>query len=369
MDELYSGVPSVGAPDIQASFGSSYEATAGWLLVIPALVALAVEPVLFLLADRHPRRWFVVGGLAAMAASALVAAAAPGPTWLTVAVSVAAVASGCGVGLAQSTLCDANPQAREQVMTRWALLGELGDLAAPALFALLAAASLGWRTGYLIVGLLAGLLACLIARRRFPAHLRDPDEEEVGLLAALGVALRTRSLMFWLAGTTLCDLLDEILVVFAAIRLRDDFAAGAVARSIAIAVLVAAGALGLLIAERLLRRVAPVRLLGLCAAACAICYALWLAAPDLITATAALALVGLTATPLYPIAAAQAYAALPGRSGAVQAAGHIFTPLSLALPWLLGWIADQAGATAALAMLIAQPVGLAILALVAGRRS
>src|SRR5688500_6927402 len=109
MDEMYSGVPALGAPGIQQSFGTSYEATATWLLVVPGLVALVLEPLRCLLADRHPRRWFVIGGLAGMALAALAGAFATGPIWLAAAIGLAWVSSGCGVGLAHSTLCDAHP--------------------------------------------------------------------------------------------------------------------------------------------------------------------------------------------------------------------------------------------------------------------
>ncbi len=356
-------MPAVGAPGIQDSFGTSYEATAAWLLVVPGVFALLVEPVLFLLADRHPRRWFVLGGLAMMALAAFASAVAPGPVWLAAVTAVSWVAGGCGVGLAQATLCDANPDRREQVMTRWALLGVAGDLAAPGLFALLAAAALGWRTGFVVVGGLTAVVALLLARPRFPAPAREPHQDELGLLAALGVALRNRRLLLWLGAEALCNLLDEIFVVFAALRLRDDLGADAGERSVALAVLVAAEAVGLLIADRLLKRIEPVRLLAACALACSICYTGWLLAPDLASAIVALAALGLTVSPLYPIAAAQSYGALPGRSGAAAAAGHLFTPLVLVLPWLLGRVADRWGTTAALLLLLAQPVGLFLISI------
>src|SRR5690606_4172990 len=122
----YSGVPSVGSPGIQESFGVSYEQLATTLLVVPGIVALVLEPAIFLLADRHPRRWFVTGGLVAMAASAVAAALAPAPAVLAAAISVAFVASGASTALAQATLADAHPHDRERVMTRWALFGEIG---------------------------------------------------------------------------------------------------------------------------------------------------------------------------------------------------------------------------------------------------
>jgi hypothetical protein len=53
----------------------------------------------------------------------------------------------------------------------------------------------------------------------------------------------------------------------------------------------------------------------------------------------------------------------------VLAAGHLFTPLGLALPFLVGSVADHAGTTAALALLVAQPLGLTILVATTRARS
>ena len=46
----------------------------------------------------------------------------------------------------------------------------------------------------------------------------------------------------------------------------------------------------------------------------------------------------------------------------VNAMAHIFTPLDFLLPLLLGLVADRFGLLPALAVLIAQPVGLFLLA-------
>jgi fucose permease len=91
-------------------------------------------------------------------------------------------------------------------------------------------------------------------------------------------------------------------------------------------------------------------------------YLAWLAAPNLWLSAAGMLLVGATASPLYPIVTAQAYAALPGRSGTVNAAGHLFTPLAMALPWLLGRLADRAGTMAALLVLVAEPLAIFLIA-------
>lgn len=360
-------MPALGSPEIQATFAASYTGTAWALLLAPAILALLLEPVLYLLADRHPRRWFVCGGLLAMAATAFAAAAAPNVYVLAAAVSLAAVASGCGVGLAQAVLADASPHERERVLHRWALMGMAGDLAAPALIAGLASVALGWRAGYVVVGVAILAVAVAMIRRPFPAASRDEDVDDESLLASLWVAVSNRRLLFWAAGCTLCDMLDEILVVFASLHLRDVAGAGPIARSLILGGFVAGAAVGLVISERLLRRIAPVRLLGLTAAACALLYAGWLTVSTLWLSALLLVLVGATAAPLYPITAAQCYAALPGRSGAVHAAGHLFTPLSMTLPWFLGWLADTHGTRAALIALLAQPVGLALVAVYAAR--
>jgi predicted MFS family arabinose efflux permease len=363
LDELSAGVPVLGAPAIQKSFGASYELTASVLLAIPALVAMVVEPVIFLLADRHPRRRFILGGLLAMAAGAFSAALAGGPWSLAAASSLAGVAAGVAVHLAQGTLCDTHPGERERMMTRWALMGVLGDLCAPALYAALAWANLGWRTAHAACGALIAVHLALLWRAPMPAGAGDADDEDEPLWRSFAEALANRTLLVWLLGCFLCELLDEIFVVFATLRLRDELGAGVMLRSGALGIFTLGGVLGLGLSERLLRRMAPLRLLALWAAACTLAYLGWLAVADVRLAVLALFFVGVTATPLYPLVVAQTYAAHPGRSGAVNAAGHLFTPLSLALPWLLGLLADRGGPWWALAVLIAQPLGLFVLAL------
>jgi predicted MFS family arabinose efflux permease len=363
LDELVSAVPSAGSPAIQETFSTSYATTAGMLLLVPALVALLLEPIIFLAADRWPRRHFVRGGLAVMALSALASALAPDPITLSVAVSVVAVSSGTAVALSQATLMDLYPEARERMMTRWALMGLLGDLAGPLLLAGLAAVGLGWRAGYAVVAALLSLWA-LASLRPFPqpAPAARSEDEEPGLLAALATALRDRRLMLWLGAAAFTDLLDEVLVVFASLHLRDRLGAGPTGRAVVLSAFIAGGTAGVLYAERLLARHTPLRVLAGFAGACVVSYLAWLAAPNVWLSAVGMLAVGATASPLYPIVTAQAYAALPGRSGTVNAAGHLFTPMAMAMPWLLGRLADRAGTMAALMVLVAEPLALFLIA-------
>ncbi len=365
-------MPALGAPDIQHGLGATYELTAWVLLLVPGVAALVLEPVILLRADRAPRRWFVAGGLGAMGLAAWVAAAAPGPIVLSAAISLAWVASGTAVGLAQVVLVETYAGGRERAMTRWAMLGMLGDLAAPAVFVALAAIGLGWRAAFVGVGALALAFAIALARHAMPAPAAGAAEDgddgpDVGVWAALRDALRDRRLLVWLAALWLCELLDETLVVFGALHLRDELGVGAVGRSLILGADLCGGVLGLIVLDRLLATVAPLRLLAASAAACAVAYAAWLGAREPWLSAALMFVVGATSAPLYPLVAAQAYATRPGRGAVVAAAGHLFTPLSLALPWALGALADHAGAHAALVVLIAQPVGLVVIALALAR--
>ena len=71
--------------------------------------------------------------------------------------------------------------------------------------------------------------------------------------------------------------------------------------------------------EALLRRFAPLRLLGVSAALCAVSWFAFLSAESAGAASFWLFATGAFAALQYPIAKAQAYRALPGRSGAVNA--------------------------------------------------
>jgi predicted MFS family arabinose efflux permease len=182
---------------------------------------------------------------------------------------------------------------------------------------------------------------------------------------SLWAALRRGKLIAWLFGMTLCDLLDEIFVVLGTLHLRGDLGVSSAWTGAIMMAYPVGGAIGLVICERLARRLRAPRLLAVFAAGCGFAFVLWLTATTAAMSAALMLLVGATAAPLYPLASAQAYAALPGRSGAVLAAGHLFTPLSLALPFALGLVADRCGVVAALVLLVAQPIGLGLLALLA----
>ena len=339
----------------------------------PGIVSLCIEPIIFLLADRYPRAWFIRGGLSALALASVLAGLAPGPIALSCALALAWIATGAASSLAQATLIDREPDRRARTMARWTLLALVGDLCAPALLAGLSLVGLTWRAGYLIVGGLLGAWAVVAWLVPIPHARGEPDEPDpeppVRLVTALREALRDRVLIAWLFGLALCDLLDEILVVFATLHVRDALGGGHLAQSAVVAVCLGSGAIGLVLLDRLLAKHAETKLLVWSGSACALAFAAWVAAPTVWASVLLMIPVGATATVLYPLVAAQAFARRPAHSGSVLAASHLFTPLALVLPFLIGLVADHAGTYVALSLLIVQPIGLVVLARVLRPRS
>jgi MFS family permease len=373
LEELASGVPSGGAPDIERSLGLSHTATALVLFLVPGVVQLVLDPVWMVLSERLGRPWLIRAGLAIMAASSLGAAVAPGPVTLAIALSIWGVATGAATSCSELTLIDRRPDHRARTMARWTLLAMAGDFAAPMLLgalAVIAPGRGGWRIAFAVVGALLAVWTLAAWLSPLPAGAAETGEDEPPppLWQAAREALRDRVLIAWLFGTALCHLLDEILIVFASIYVRDALGASPAAQNAMVGGFIAGGALGLVGLDRLLARHGEHRLLIASGVACAALFAGWLAAPSAWLAVVLMVPVGATAAPLYPLASALAYARCPERSSIVLVASHLFAPLTLALPYGLGWVADHAGVLAALALLAAQPIGLVVLAAVTAPR-
>ncbi len=355
LDELSSGIPFVSSPDIQADFGLGYGQAAGWLLTAMAVLGVVLEPPLLVLADRWPRKWFVCSGLAALGAVCAMAAWAPSYPVLVAALLLFGPASGVGVNAAQATLMDAHPRHRERMMVRWTLAGALGDLATPGFLLLCGLLGGGWRLGFAAVGALLIGYAALLWTRAFPRPVRDPDAPAPGGIASVRAALREPRLRAWVAAVLACELMDEILVAFGALYLRDHVEAGASVRAAILTAFLSGGVLGLFAAEAGLRRARPKTLLIVSTLACVGCYGAWLTATAPLASGVLMALSGFFAAMHYPLCQAQAYRALPQASGTVSgvlsAAGAIMLPI----PLLLGWIADTQGLAWTLGLLLLQP--------------
>lgn len=380
LDELGAGVAPVSAADIRDEFAVAYSGIALMLLVAPLLLSLVVEGPLLLFSDRWKRERVATACVAAMGVAMLVAASASSAWMLALAFGAWGSIGGLGCGLCQGVLMDAYPDERERWMTRWTLMGAIGDAVTPLLIVAVTAAGMGWRAALAIAGALHLLHALVLSRVRLDAATADgdaasrdgdddddDDEPRGSIWDNLRAALRDRELMLWLGACALCCLLDEILVAFGVLFLRDELNAGVEVQALGFLAAALCGALGLFLTDRLLYRVDPRRLLIASSLATAVVFVLWLGVRTIPASVILLGLIGLFCAPLYPICAARAYAARPGQTGLVAALDQLFAPVPLLAPLLVGFVADRWGIVLALALLLLQPVGVALAALIARR--
>jgi fucose permease len=265
--------------------------------------------------------------------------------------------------VAQATLMDADPAGRERWMTRWTLSGSLGDLATPLLFAALAGIGFGWRVAFVASAVALGGYALLLGLRAFPDDARTRVGDMEPLLESLRLALVNRRLLLWALGVSLTTLLDEALIAFGALHLRDHLGADTAARSAIFACFVVGGIAGLAASEWLLRRLEPLRLLIATTLGAAMLFPIWMSAGTVIASGAWMAGLGALVATHYPLAKAQAYRALPARSGAVNAVASLFSILDVSALFAIALVADRFGLRPALALLGLGPVGLLAVAL------
>ncbi len=353
-DELAAGILPASTPEVQAAFGLRAGLAAGLILVGFQALSLFVEPLL-LWASRGRRHRFLLGGVVAMAACCVLGAVSASWGVLLLSVLLYGPASGLGCHLAQASLMDERADDRERAMARWCLAGSLGDAAAFVLLPVLAWAGLGWREAMLVCAVAWAVLATRIS----PTPDAPPREDvRPPLRRALGEALRNRRLLAWCAAGLLCALLDEIVVAFGAIHLSRRLGLGPEARSLVFGALLAGQIAGTALVERLLATVRPVPLLRTATAAGVVVYVAWVFAPGLASCAVLAFLVGALTSPNYPIAEAQTYAQMPGRSDTVVAIGSLLAAGELIFPVLIAWLAERFGLTAAMLALVLEPAGI-----------
>ncbi len=128
-------------------------------------------------------------------------------------------------------------------------------------------------------------------------------------------ALHNPLLLRWTALALIPTMMDEIFLGFAALYLHDVLHASQAVISLVIAIHLSGALLSLLALDRLLKHIAPQRLLLWLVLVALIGIIGFLSTRSIWIATLSLFIISLGAAGWYPIAKAAAYAQLPGRSG------------------------------------------------------
>jgi fucose permease len=233
----------------------------------------------------------------------------------------------------------------------------VGDLLSPATVALVAALSLGWRPLFWLATLVWLVAVAVLWRQRFPRPVATPDDEDaLSLLAGLRTALSTPHLLRWTAIALFASMLDEVFLGFAGLYLQNALGAVPVAISLALGAQMVGGLATLVVLDRVAVRWQPERLVAAVAVVTLAGVVMLLSTRSIVLAAAALFVIGAGAAGWYPIAKAQAYALLPGRSGTVRAVEDLGAPFEVALPLVVGALADRFGITAGMSVLGLAPL-------------
>lgn len=350
-DEFTSAFHVVSTPAIRTDLRLNYT-QAGFLLLIGQLSGFLIEPWLFALSDRCSKQRLAVAAMCVLACAALLAAAVDCYSLMLLAAAMSGPAAGVAVMLTQAQLIDLNPHRKAETMARWTLMGTIGDFAGPLVVAGAASLGLSWRALFAAEAAIWLLYAWLIAARPLPvsAALDRTEDHTAPLHRVFSTALKNRVLLRWAVLLQLIVLLDEVLVAFGALYLRDALSLSAPAVSALLVVPMAGSIAGLAALERRLRCAHAARVLAESSCLTLAGMALFLlSGRALACLIPSLFLMGFGGAGLYPIMKAAAYDALPERSGTAIAVMGLFAPIGIALPALVGLLADRYGIAAAIA--------------------
>lgn len=370
IDELVSGVPVLTTPLLRAEFHLTY-GQVGLLFTAMELSGFVVDPLVNTFSDQWSKRRLLIGGMLGLAFGFAIAAISPIFGLLSAGMMIIGATNGTALGMGQALLIDARPAVSLRTMTRWTIMGALGDLLAPLLIATALAAGFGWRTLWWGSALLWLVIAAAIWLQRLPTTVGSSGGTSArvdwpALRANLLMGLRTPRLLRWIFLDICPTLLDELFLVFAALYLTDTLGMTPAAASLMLAVPVVGGLGGLALLHTLGTRLPSLRLLRASAVVVLVGLLVFLAARAPLAALLGLGLAGLGASFWYPIMSAGAYDSLPGRSGTVRALGSLRKPLEIVLPLLLGLAAEQWGIASALGLLLLAPTTVLLLAPRAG---
>jgi FSR family fosmidomycin resistance protein-like MFS transporter len=358
-DELAFTIIGVAMPFLRDSFGLDY-AQVGLLFGLPAILAAVLEPAVLLLGDSPLRaRLIVLGGLL-LGMAFLLVAGADSFAVLLLAVTVSYPASGAFVSLTQATMIERHPARENEMMARWTAAGTLGSLTGPALFGAIVALGVHWRSTFVLLGV-GGIGLALLVRSPLPAHPAPHGWRAIvdDLRTNLRTTIRLPRLWRWLLLLPLADLMLDVFFGYIALFLTDVVGLPPATAAAATTIWLLGFLAGQFILARRIAGMSVRRVIRWTAAATLIVFPAWLAAPVGDAARlAGLFVLGLLASPWYPLLQGQAFAAAPGRAATVTALTSVTGTAGGVLAALAGMAAAVVGLSGGLALLLVGPAAL-----------
>jgi FSR family fosmidomycin resistance protein-like MFS transporter len=359
IDELVFTIVGVAMPFLRDDLGLDY-AQIGLLFGAPAILSTVLEPAVLLLGDTPLRaRLILAGGLLLGMAFLLIGGADSFPV-LLLALTVSYPASGAFVGLTQATMIERHPARESEMMARWTAAGTLGSLSGPVLFAGLVAVGLSWRAPFVLLGAVCLGLALLVRR---PQPFR-PTPINWGSIAGelrsnLRATIHLRRLWRWLLLLPLADLMLDVFFGYIALFLTDVVGLPPATAALAVTIWLLGFLAGQVLLARRLAGQDVRRLIRWTSAATLVLFPLWLVAPGgAVVRLPGLFVLGLLASPWYPLLQGEAFASFPGRAATVTALTSVTGTAGGILAILAGMVAASFGLTAGLALLLLGPLGL-----------
>jgi MFS family permease len=371
-DELWSGVAVVAAPDVEEKHALGHAGYTFWIFALPLLLSALIEAPLALYSDRLGRRRVLALCTLGLGSSLVLGGVAHAPWLFALALALAGAASGAACAAAQGELVASSALGSARAMSRWSAFAALGDALVPFFVAGLTWLGLGYRGALLALGvalLAQGLVSAFGAAAGGGEHpSQAEDAAEHVSLRALSLALRARPrLLRLLLASSLCCLLDEVVVALAALRFRQDLDQGLTVTALGSTLIALGSLLGAVLTERALAHVSVRRILLLSSALCGASLLSLASTQALPLSLALLTILGLSAAPHHALVQAAAYEEAPGSPGLVNAVLQLFVVVEIGGPIAVGVVASAYGLVPALLFLGVQPLVIAWVALGAMR--
>jgi FSR family fosmidomycin resistance protein-like MFS transporter len=373
LDEFAYSILEAARPLIRDSFTLTY-VDISLVTTVPILVAILVEPVVGLYADGPYRRRLMVVGALAFGLGLVVQGLAPAFGWFIVGATLQAPASGVFVNLAQAALMDDAPARRENRMALWTFSGSLAVVVGPLLLSGLLLLGIDWRVPFVVIGLVAVGVALVLALLPANPALRSSQNDEADVDASpptddeplsarlryAGALLRRPDIWRWLVLLEFSNLMLDVMFGLLALYMVDVVGITPAQAGLAVAVWTGVGLVGDFLLIPLLERVRGLAYLRFSTWVELVLFPLFLLAEPILLKLMLLGAIGLFNAGWYAVLQGNLYDALGDNSGAVLIVGNAAVVFGALIPLALGVVAEQAGLTIAMWLLLAGPLALVV---------